>query len=317
MATKDASIVQLAAPREAQQAGGMSTRGPLSDWLAEAWAEEASVGAVEVEGATVRYRGWGLDHADRPGLVLVHGFLAHARWWDHIGPRLADRYRVIAPDFTGMGDSDRRPQYCRRQYGRELIAAARHADLDRAIVVAHSFGAVSSLYAARIAAKLVERVVVIDANVFRREEADTAVPVQPEKHYPSFEAALARYRLMPPGAGPDPNILDYIARHSIRETERGWSWKFDPETFRSVHREKIRDELRGLVHPVDFIHAGHSEVVGKEELANFLVAMPGCGWPVTVPLSHHHIMIEQPIGLLAAIDGLLAHARLPIEPGEQ
>lgn len=290
---------------------------PLSDWLAEGWARAASLGEVEVEGATVRYRGWGLDDADKPGLVLVHGFLAHARWWDHIGPRLADRFRVIAIDFTGMGDSDRRPVYSRRQYGRELIAAALHAGFERAIIVAHSFGAISSLHAAQIEPAFVDRVIVIDANAFRSEDEDEGMSVQPEKFYSSFEAALARYRLMPTGAWPDPEILDYIARNSIRETDRGWGWKFDPETFRSVHREKMRDALRGLDHPVDFIHAGNSEVVGPTELSNFLAAMPGCGAPVGVPLSHHHIMIEQPVGLVAAINGLLANPRQPIEQGVQ
>jgi pimeloyl-ACP methyl ester carboxylesterase len=291
----------------------MMTSPPLSAWLAEGWSHEASIGEVEVDGAMVRYRGWNLADTDKPGLVLVHGFLAHARWWDHVAPRLADRYRVIAPDFTGMGDSDRRPVYSRRQYAGELIAAASHADLTCAAFVAHSFGAISSLYAAKVAPDLVERVIVIDAHVFRDENEGTVV-VQPEKFYPSFEAALARYRLLPPGAWPDPEIEAYIARRSIRETPRGWTWKFDPETFRSVHRERLREELRGLPLPVDFIHAGNSEVVGETELAAFLANMPRCGAPVTVPLSHHHIMIEQPVGLVAALNGLLAR---PHAAGEE
>jgi pimeloyl-ACP methyl ester carboxylesterase len=312
MATQNASNDWLAAGFRPRQAGPM-TSPPLSTWLAESWSHEASVGEVEVDGATVRYRGWGLDDTGKPGLVLVHGFLAHARWWDHIGPRLADRYRVIAPDFTGMGDSDRRPVYSRRQYADELIAAARHAGVGRAAFVAHSFGAVSSLYAAKMAPDLVERVIVIDAHVFRSESEGT-VAVQLEKFYPSFDAALSRYRLLPPGAWPDAEIEAYIARHSIRETAQGWGWKFDPETFRSAHREKLREELRGLPLPVDFVHAGNSEVVGDAELAAFLANMPCCGAPVTVPLSHHHIMIEQPVGLVAALNGLLARPHAAGEP---
>jgi len=131
---------------------------PLSAWLAEGWEQHATVREVDVEGATVRYRAWGCDDRDKPGLVLAHGFLAHARWWDHIAPRLTDRYRVIAPDFTGMGDSDRRPAYSRHQYARELIAATRHAGFEQAIFVAHSFGSSSALYAATLAPDLIERV---------------------------------------------------------------------------------------------------------------------------------------------------------------
>lgn len=317
MIEKNPSIVRLAAPPQVRQADGMSPPrpSPLSEWLAEAWAQPASVGEVEVEGAVVRYRGWGLEDVDKPGLVFVHGFLAHARWWDHIAPRFTDRYRVIAPDFTGMGDSDRRPVYSRRQYAHETIAAARDAGFTQATVVAHSFGGVSSLFAATLAPGLVERVIIIDAHVFRGE-IQGGVEVQAEKYYPSFDAALARYRLLPPGMWPDPDILDYLARASIRETDQGWSWKFDPEAFRAVHREKLREELRGLPLTVDFIHASNSEVVGDAELQAFLDNMPRCGVPVDVPLSHHHVMIEQPVGLVAALNGLLACPRSAMVQGK-
>lgn len=131
--------------------------------------------------------------------------------------------------------------------------------------------------------------------------------MQPEKFYPSFEAAFERYRLMPPGEWPDPHVLAYVARHSIRQVADGvWGWKFDPETFRTVHRETLGQAFEGLALPVDFIHAENSDVVGPVELADFLDRMPGCGPAVTVPLSHHHVMIEQPVGLVAALNGLLA-----------
>ena len=292
--------------RQSADGSDASVRAPLSRWLADGWAQEAEVREVAVEGATVRYRGWGLDDLGKPGLVLVHGFLAHARWWDHIAPRLTDRYRVIAPDFTGMGDSDRRPTYSRRQYARELVAATRDAGIARAVFVAHSFGGVTALWAAMTAPELIERVVVIDAHVFRAEQEQTVAP-RPERLYESFEAALARYRLTPPGAWPDPDVFAYIARHSIRRADDGrWGWKFDPEAFRSVHRERLRDELKGLPLPVDFIHAGDSEIVDEASVAGFRAHMPACGVPVTVPLSHHHVMIEQPVGLVAALNGLLA-----------
>ena len=306
-----ARIMDLADPERPQAPGGPRAhpRPPLSAWLANTWARPADVRGVEVDGAVVRYRCWGLEARSRPGLMLVHGFMAHARWWDHIGPHFTDRYVVLAPDFTGMGDSDRRPTYSRRQYARELVATARDAGLDRVTLVAHSFGAVAALYAAKLAPELIGRVIVIDAHVFRTE-AETGIPVKPEKTYSNFSAALARYRLMPPGAWPDPEISAYIAHHSVRGFGDGrWGWKFDPEIFRSVHRERLRDELKGLPLAVDFIRAGDSELVGEAELAAFLAHMPACGAPVTVPLSHHHIMIEQPVGLIAALNGLLAHLR--------
>lgn len=277
---------------------------PLDNWLDRAWAMQASVQEVSVEGAMVRFRCWGEGAPGRAGLLFVHGFLAHARWWDHIAPHFADRYRVAALDFTGMGDSDRRPTYSRRQYAREILAVAEASGMEQVTLVAHSFGSVSSLYAAKIAPDRVARVIVIDAHVFR-DEAGQALPVLPERHYATREEAIERYRLLPAGAWPLPRIVRYIAEHSLRGTDGRWGWKFDPEAFRTVHKERIRDEIRRLDLPIDFIHAGDSEVVGPAELASFLANQPRCPGPVTVPLSHHHVMIEQPVGLVAALNGLL------------
>ncbi|MET0250068.1 MAG: alpha/beta hydrolase [Sphingobium sp.] len=285
----------------------------LERWLDAAWAMAAQERTVGVEGADVRYRGWGLDApVDRPGLIFVHGFMAHARWWDHIAPHFADRFRVAATNLTGMGDSDRRPAYSRRQYAREILAVARDAGMERVTIVGHSFGSVSSLYAAKSAPDLVRHVVVIDADVFRAEDdgaasrhSGEASPPTAERRYASRDEALARYRLVPPGLWPNARILDYLARYSVRETDGGWGWKFDPEISRQATKERIRDELRGVPVPSSFIHGGDSEVVGEEEIANFRAHAPGCRGVVTVPLSHHHIMIEQPVGLVAALNGIL------------
>ena len=42
-------------------------------------------------------------------LVLLHGNLSTARFYEHLIPALARRYRVIAPDMRGFGDSEPKP----------------------------------------------------------------------------------------------------------------------------------------------------------------------------------------------------------------
>ena len=281
-------------------------------WLAKAWAQEAVVREVEVEGAVVRYRGWGLEDTAKPGLVLVHGFMAHARWWDHIAPHFLDRYRVIAPDLTGMGDSDRRPIYSRRQFARELLAAADHAGLDQLTIISHSFGSLSGLYTARITPERITRAIVIDTYVFRAERY-AVMETRPANVYPSREAAEARYRLGPPGLWPDPDVLAYVRHHSVMETAEGWTWKFDPFARDSIDSEKdLRSDLANLPIPVDFIYGDRSEVVDAEAVALMMANLPSCGQPIKIPLCHHHVMIEQPVALLAALGALLAHPRTDI-----
>lgn len=277
--------------------------------LRQAWAKRAGVASVMVEEARVSYRHWGLDQSRRPMLFLVHGFMAHARWWDHIAPCFADRFRVVAPDFTGMGDSDRRAEYCRRQYARELIAVARETGAAGATLVAHSFGAVAALYAALIAPELFARVIILDARVFHAR-ADRKALERPERSYATLSEGLTRFRLVPDDGRPDPLLLRYIARHSLRRNDNGgWRWKFDPETVGSAVRLDLLDELDQVSFPIDGIFAAESALTSLEAIATLKRKFPSCGEPVILPRSGHHLMLDQPAALVAALADLLAERR--------
>ena len=47
---------------------------------------------------------WG--DPDAEPVVLTHGFADHARAFDLLAPLLAEKYRVVAVDARGHGDSD-------------------------------------------------------------------------------------------------------------------------------------------------------------------------------------------------------------------
>src|ERR1700753_213146 len=56
---------------------------------------------VEADGVRVFYREAGDPNA--PVVLLLHGFPASSFQYRELIPRLADRYRVIAPDLPGFG----------------------------------------------------------------------------------------------------------------------------------------------------------------------------------------------------------------------
>src|ERR1700681_3501031 len=60
-----------------------------------------SVHRIEADGVTVFYREAGLS--DAPVILLLHGFPTSSFQYRELIPRLADRYRVIAPDLPGFG----------------------------------------------------------------------------------------------------------------------------------------------------------------------------------------------------------------------
>ena len=60
--------------------------------------------SVPVDGIKVFYREAG--STDGPVLLLLHGFPSSSHMFRDLIPRLADQFRLIAPDFPGFGQSD-------------------------------------------------------------------------------------------------------------------------------------------------------------------------------------------------------------------
>src|SRR5215204_5183857 len=58
---------------------------------------------VQVDGLDIFYREAGPGNA--PAVLLLHGFPTSSRMYRNLIPLLADRYRVVAPDYPGFGRS--------------------------------------------------------------------------------------------------------------------------------------------------------------------------------------------------------------------
>jgi pimeloyl-ACP methyl ester carboxylesterase len=78
-----------------------------------------SVRRVNADGVTVFYREAGKEHA--PVVLLLHGFPTSSFQFRELIPRLADRYRVIAPDYPGFGFTEV-PEQRRYKYSFDALA---------------------------------------------------------------------------------------------------------------------------------------------------------------------------------------------------
>jgi pimeloyl-ACP methyl ester carboxylesterase len=200
-------------------------------WFVEALAARVETGHVTVDGLTIAYRAWGEESA--PGIVLVHGGMAHSRWWDHIAPQLAEGRRVVALDLSGHGDSDHRDTYGLGPWAREILAVAGAAGIvGPPVLVGHSMGGIVSFAASRLYSASFTGVVLLDSPIrdmtLEEEMRAQGAPARTEqKTYPTAEAALARFRLVPPQENAEPFVIDHIARQSMRKGPDGWYWKFD------------------------------------------------------------------------------------------
>jgi pimeloyl-ACP methyl ester carboxylesterase len=129
--------------------------------------------------------------------------------------------------------------------------------------------------------------------------------------YPSREAAIARFRPVP-----DQPVLGYIADHvaatSVRQVDGGWTWKWDPRVF---VLEPPRAPLTRLACRVALFRAEHG--IMSAEMSEIMYDRLGRVAPlIEIPAAGHHIMLDQPIALAAALRTLLSdwdHS-LPAEP---
>jgi pimeloyl-ACP methyl ester carboxylesterase len=283
-------------------------------WFTQALSAPVTERVTVLDGVPVAYRMWGSSPNGR-GIVLVHGGAAHSRWWDHIGPLLTVDRRVIAIDLSGHGDSGRRESYSFDGWAREILAVAADAGLDAPTVIGHSMGGVVTLRLAALFGSRIEGAVVIDSPV--RNPAPEQHAAQDRRVfrelrvYPSREAAIARFRPVP-----DQPVLGYVADHvaatSVRQVDGGWTWKWDPRVF---VLEPPRAPLTRLGCRVALFRAEHG--IMSAEMSEIMYDRLGRVAPlIEIPAAGHHIMLDQPIALAAALRTLLSdwdHS-LPAEP---
>jgi pimeloyl-ACP methyl ester carboxylesterase len=265
---------------------------------------------ARVAGIRMHYLEWP-GPVDAPAVLLLHGFLAHAHWWDFIAPWLAEHYRVIAPDFGGMGDSEFRAEYNHARFHDEIAGIVEATGIDGCSAVGHSFGGRVLLYAAAEHPGIFSRAIVVDSRLgsagdpLRGFDEDW----RPKKRYADEATILSRFQLRPMEPAPVA-AMAHMARASVREEEGGWVWKFDENVtrlYQNRDRTGVNDEeaLKTLRIPVDFIYGEESRVVTPPRAAVLAHCLPEVRTVTGIPCSHHHLPVSQPIALLALLRVLL------------
>jgi pimeloyl-ACP methyl ester carboxylesterase len=266
---------------------------------------------LDATGIRLHYLEWPAPPG-APTVLLLHGFLAHAHWWDFIAPWLAEDFHVIAPDFGGMGDSEHRPVYRHEDFFEEIGAILRHVGSGPCTVVGHSFGGRAMLYACQRFPELVSRGIVVDSRLTTPDDPMRGFdqPWRPKKRYPDEASILSRFILQPDEPAPAA-ALAHMGRCSIRRDGDAWVWKFDDEVtrlFSDGGGRPVVDEyalLAGIRQPLHVIRGELSRVVTSTRADRMVEALPTAQGPIVIPCSYHHLPVSQPLALLTALRTLL------------
>jgi pimeloyl-ACP methyl ester carboxylesterase len=95
--------------------------------------------------------------------VLIHGFLANTFSFRKLFPLLKEKYDTYAIDLPGFGKSKKsdRFHYSYQNYSQLLIEFIHQLELKNVILVGHSMGGQISLYTAKQAPELINRLILI------------------------------------------------------------------------------------------------------------------------------------------------------------
>lgn len=127
-----------------------------------------------VEGTRVRYSD-SADDADEARraaataspVVLIHGFASSLETWTAVAPVLREKHRVLSLDLKGFGWTDRpEGDYSPAAQARLVLALMDERKIDKAAVVAHSWGSSVALALAMAAPERVTRLALYDAWVY-------------------------------------------------------------------------------------------------------------------------------------------------------
>jgi len=232
-------------------------------------------------------------------------------WWSVHACELSRHYYVIAPDLSGHGDSGRRETYPMEVWAEEVMAVSEDAAAGRApVLVGHSMGGLVSIVAAALyGAEKLTGAIIVDAPVRRPDpesvEGKGGKAFRNPKTYPDLETARAHFRLVPEQPCEHGFILDHIARHSLRQTAQGWTWKFDPRVFLRFSTTAMRDYLARVSCRVALMRGEFSAIV-PPETGEYMVELLNRNAPlVEIPQAHHHLILDQPLAFIAALRALL------------
>jgi len=263
---------------------------------------------VAVDSCGIRYLAWGDREA--PPLVLLHGGAAHAHWWAFIAPLLADRFRIVAPHMRGMGDSDYSDSYTMDQFVGDVMAVCDHAELTgRVKIIGHSMGGYVTLKTALTQPHRVDRIVVVDSAIRTHDDPrrfnPKKSPFRSKKRYSTLGEACRQFRLVPDQPCENTYLMEYIARHSLKPVDGGWTWKFDVNFMNRLQIDYMREAIPNLSRPCGILHGEHSRICTPDVIASMKSLFPA-GTPfVEIPGAHHHVMLDRPLEFVEALIGIL------------
>jgi len=240
---------------------------------------------VSVGGLNLHYQEWGSPSA--PPIIMLHGFGVSGHMFDEFAERMQDRFRLIALDQRGHGDSSWADDgnYTRQAFVDDLEGFREALGIERFILIGHSMGGLNSVAYTVQHPHRVRALVLVDVGPeSAKEGVDNIVRFTrgpDELDFDEFVEMAHRFNQR----RSIENIRERM-RHRLRQTESGkYTWKFDRRFRQQDSGLRIGSELsndeswqlfRDIAVPTLLVRGSESDVLTPDVAERAVREMQRC-----------------------------------------
>ena len=267
-----------------------------------------------------------LDQGDGPPLLLLHGCPFSCFVWRKTIPLLSARYRCIAPDLLGLGDTQTPPEadWSLPAQAATVLGLLDALRIDAAHLVGHDHGAAVAQLLAAHHPHRIRRLVITNAEAYDNWPSHQELPflrltqlplvgtlvLWAWSKRPVLRLALRTGRTVHNPAVLTPELLDgyiranFADRQRRAKTRRFLAGQLDPANQRCTLAAVAG--LRRFDHPTLLIWGRDDPHFGPQWAQRLYADIPGAHQLELLPATGHLLMEEQPERLAALIADFLA-----------
>ena len=228
-------------------------------------------------------------------VIVLHGNGLNHEMWRHLEPALRPTYRVIAPHFRGMGQSEapgfRGVTWTVDDHAADLVAFLDALEIERAALVAHAFGGFVAMRVALDHPERVASMVLVDTSATVEGTTREALPKWAEKveHYGMasvVDAAMDRWFV--PRVRDDRATMELYRRMVADNPPLGYA-----ANCRGIPRFDVTGSLGRIAAPTLVVGGTEDYSISLAQKQDLAAGIPGARF-VAVEDASHTVPEEQP-----------------------
>lgn len=265
---------------------------------------------IALNGLQFHYLDWG--KTDAPVIIALHGFTSLARTWDTVARALSDRYRFLALDQRGHGETEWADSYTLNSALGDLEAFVSALDVKSFVLLGHSMGGwISYTYAPSHPAQVV-RLIIVDMGpeIMPAFAQRLSSSLDAGDVFENHEHVLRKMRAENSRASDEE--LFHRAKHNVHQRQDGkWTWRYDRgfrDGSRPIERLAPAQQWQALARitcPTLLVRGAETDLLARETALRMVSTIPNCRY-VEIPHAGHSVFMDNPTDFIAAVEKFLS-----------